>query len=95
MATEFDPKNYHPVIHPIFPAQDTPMGHLIKDLEERIIMFRADSITATTPEMEARYRAKADTLNYVRAEIILALEETELASSESSWLVGDFPEYVI
>lgn len=80
MTSKFDPETYHPTIHPVFPFQDTPMGRLIQDLEERIIYFRAESMTATDSHTISRYRAKADTLNLVRAEIILALEEMEFTA---------------
>ena len=75
--SKFDPENYHPRILPEFPFRDDPMGRLIQDLEERIIHFRAESMMATTDVDVSRLRAKADTLNLVRAEIILALEEMD------------------
>ena len=78
MTPEFNPETYHPIIRPVVTFEDTPMGRLIQDLEERIIHFRAESMTATTDVAVSRLRAKADTLHLVRAEIILALEETEL-----------------
>lgn len=77
VTSDFDPANYRPTIHPVFPFRDDPMGRLIQDLEERIIHFRAESMMATTDVAISRLRAKADTLNLVRAEIILALEEME------------------
>lgn len=80
MGKDFNPETYHPTIHPVVPFQDTPMGRLIQDLEERIIHFRAESMAATDSHAISRYRAKADTLHLVRAEIILALEEMELAA---------------
>jgi uncharacterized protein (DUF1499 family) len=78
MKAQFNPETYHPIINPVFPFLDDPMGRLIQDLEERIIHFRAESMMATTDVAVSRLRAKADTLHLVRAEIILALEETEL-----------------
>ena len=77
MTSQFNPETYHPRILPEFPFRDDPMGRLIQDLEERIIYFRAESMTATDSHTISRYRAKADTLNLVRAEIILALEEMD------------------
>lgn len=77
MKATFNPENYHPTIRPVVPFQDNSMGRLIADLEERIIHFRAASMSTDDPLEVSRYRAKADTLNYVRAEIILALEEMD------------------
>jgi hypothetical protein len=77
MGKDFNPDTYHPTIRPVVPFQDNPMGRLIRDLEDRIIHFRAASMMAIDPTEISRLRAKADTLNYVRAEIILALEEME------------------
>jgi hypothetical protein len=79
MTSNFDPETYHLTILPVVPFQDNPMGRLIRDLEDRIIHFRAASMTTTDPHEVSRYRAKADTLDYVRAEIILALEEMDSA----------------
>jgi hypothetical protein len=77
LKAEFNPETYHPTIRPVFPFQDNSMGRLIADLEARIIRFRSASMMASDPVEVTRLRAKADTLNYVRAEIILALEEMD------------------
>lgn len=77
MKSDFDPETYHPTIRPVVPFRDNPMGRLIADLQERIIHFRSESMMASNPAEVSRLRAKADTLHYVRAEIILALEEMD------------------
>lgn len=79
MGKDFNPETYHPTIQPVVAFQDNPLGRLIRDLEERIIHFRAASMTTDDSHEVSRFRAKADTLNYVRAEIILALEEMDSA----------------
>lgn len=77
MTSKFNSANYHPTIRPVVPFRDNPMGRLIADLQERIIHFRSESMMASNPAEVSRLRAKADTLHYVRAEIILALEEMD------------------
>lgn len=77
--TTTPPKNPSIVPHRI-ERYAGPMEDLFDEWERRIIDFRKKSLTAVSKDEVTRFRSKADTLTYARAELMLALEEIDEAS---------------
>lgn len=57
--------------------------NLIDEWDEQTKDFRKQSLDATDPVEVARMRAKADTLNYRRGQLIVALEWAEDESEDT------------